>query len=448
MAAQQEVSQELRLRGIERDVLIDQLLEERLSGRLARGTAVLIALCVAGFLFWASITRLDETAIAQGEIVPDGAVKTVQHLEGGIVADVPVSEGASVQAGDVLVRFDGASVTSELNRLRARQQALALEEERLRALVEQRAPDFSRFADQVEGALVSDQEAIFSAQRSSHASEVELLQRQLNTLREQLASTRREALSVEKRVQLLRMEKSMRERLAEQALGANLDVIRTAYQLEEQEGQLGRLHGEERRLQSQVRETQQRLVELGTRRDDGVMQKLGEVLNQSQEVQESIRGMADRVRRLVVYAPEDGIVNAIAFSQPGSVVPPGGVIAEIVPLGQELIVDAKIATNDIGFTRVGQPVHVKVETFNFARFGKIEGVLESISATTFKDDDGFAYYKGKIRLDKSYVGFNPAQKQIVPGMVVQADIKTGSKTLIEYLLKPIYTNIDESFRER
>ena len=123
-------------------------------------------------------------------------------------------------------------------------------------------------------------------------------------------------------------------------------------------------------------------------------------------------------------------------------------MVEIVPLDRELVVEVRISPANIGHVRPGQPVAVKVATYDFARYGAIDGRLERISATTFEDEEGRPYYKGRMALDRPYLGDQPDRNLVLPGMTVTADINTGRKTLLAYLVKPVYTALDRGFRER
>lgn len=149
-----------------------------------------------------------------------------------------------------------------------------------------------------------------------------------------------------------------------------------------------------------------------------------------------------------IRAPVRGIVVGPTIHTVGGVVPPGAVLLELVPLDKELIVETRITTRDVGHVKVGYPVTVKVTTYDFARYGAISGELKDISASTFLDAEGEPYYRGGVTLDRRYVGSDPELKRILPGMTVQADIKTGKKTLLAYLLNPVISSFKTSFRER
>ncbi len=165
------------------------------------------------------------------------------------------------------------------------------------------------------------------------------------------------------------------------------------------------------------------------------------------ETEHLIKKLDDRMNRLNIKSPIHGLIQGLQI-HPGSVIQPGGVILEIIPLDEELVVETKIATTDIGHIKVGDHVKIKVRTFDYTRYGMVTGKLTTISATTFSDEKNVPYYKGTIRLDNDYVGNDPTQNRLLPGMTVEADIDIGTKSLMKYLLKPIQTAFTSSFHER
>ncbi len=147
-------------------------------------------------------------------------------------------------------------------------------------------------------------------------------------------------------------------------------------------------------------------------------------------------------------APVRGVIKGLAVNTIGGVIQPGQTLMEIVPLDEALVVEARIPPQYIGNIRIGQPVQIKVSTYDFSRFGTVEGKLSSLSATTFAGQEGDRYYRGRIVLDHNYVGTQAGRNMIMPGMTVMADIVTGRKTILDYLLKPIHRSLMTAFSER
>ena len=430
-----------------RELGANQRLFDPGASRLVRLGLFLVGSLLTALITWAATTQLGEVAVAPGEVVTSGQVRTIQHLEGGILSEVLIKEGQIVSRGDVIARFDGTSARSELERVLSRRASLRLRAERLAAATEGREPDFGQVSESYQ-TLARAERAILFAKRNALEIERGVLKEQLEQRKLELDSLNSQNRNLTTQGKLLREEVAMREKLFKQDHGSKLLLIKAEHTLAQAEGERTRVRGSIRTALAAVREFERRLSELDLRWQTESLEELGKVKAELSETEETIAGLSDRVRRLDILSPIDGVVQHVPLQTERGVLPPGGVIAEIVPSADPLIVEARISTSDIGFVSAGQPVIIKVQTFNFARFGSVQGVLESVSATTFETPEGQPFYKGRVKLSKQFVGDDPEDKILLPGMTVQADINTGEKSLMAYILKPIYTNLDESFRER
>jgi HlyD family type I secretion membrane fusion protein len=173
--------------------------------------------------------------------------------------------------------------------------------------------------------------------------------------------------------------------------------------------------------------------------------KIGE---ERAELQEQLAGLQDRADRLVVRAPVGGLVKSIEQSGSGSVVKPGDLVAEIVPLEEDLVAEVKVEPKDIGHIKEGDAADVQVTSYDASRYGSVQGTVRTISASSFKDENGEAYFKAVIALAAREVGSGENTRPVLPGMVVQANVVTGSKSLMRYMLKPIVRSLDTAFGER
>ncbi|MBF0214090.1 MAG: HlyD family type I secretion periplasmic adaptor subunit, partial [Magnetococcales bacterium] len=212
--------------------------------------------------------------------------------------------------------------------------------------------------------------------------------------------------------------------------------------------ELTRIRGTIAQTRVEVQELQGRLHESDEQRRHEAQKELNTALAEQAQVDEQIARLENRVARLVITAPVRGVIQEMGTSTLKGVIPPGGLVAKIIPLGDTLDAEIRITTRDIGHVKVGQPVTIKVLTYDYARYGTIAGEMRSISPDAFMDDKQQPYFKGLVRLSAHHLGSRPGVNEILPGMTVQADIHTGSKTLMAYLLKPIYASINEAFRER
>lgn len=202
------------------------------------------------------------------------------------------------------------------------------------------------------------------------------------------------------------------------------------------------------RAEDAIREAENRLRSLDADLKQDAMKTLGLVEAELEEVTKSLAKVEAAAVRTVAFAPVRGVVKGLSVHTLGAVIEPGKVLMEIVPLDEEMEVEAVISPMDIFHLKEGQPVNIKVSTFDFSRYGSITGRLKTISATTFQTEKNESFYKVKVKLDRNYVGNDPALNLILPGMTVQTDIVTGEKTILQYLLKPMYVAANNAFHER
>jgi HlyD family secretion protein/adhesin transport system membrane fusion protein len=423
------------------------ILEEAGSSGLIRIAIITVSLIICFFVIWAAITNVDEVAVTSGEIVPTGRVQTIQHLEGGIISEILVKDGAIVEAGQALIILNPASVSAELTQQQVRLMTLDLQTERLRAMGEGREPDFA-FATNKYNHLVSDQLRIHKAFLAAAVNRRSVLEDQIRQRESELSIFREEEETLLRNLQILEEEYAMREALYEKGLSSKMVYLDVQRSLNDAIGDLAKLTSERKKTSDALKESHNRLLELDTDLREAALGEMGDLMAETASLRESIRRIEDRFNRLEIKSPVYGIIKGLEANTIGGVVPPGGVLMEIVPLDEELIIETRIIPRDVGHVKQGQPVTIKVTTYDFARYGGIDGILEDVSATTFMDEEGAPYYRGVIKLDKLYVGVDETKNLVLPGMTVQADIKTGKKTLLEYLLKPVVSSVNESFRER
>ncbi|MBF0447255.1 MAG: HlyD family type I secretion periplasmic adaptor subunit [Magnetococcales bacterium] len=424
------------------------VLEESGLSTLVRSSILLVTVLVTVFLLWAANSSIDEMASTTGTIIPNSPAQIIQHLEGGIIADIMVEEGQIIKKGGLLIRLDPEAARAELNQMRARQASLMAQKERLTALIEQRNPDFSDIPDEYDS-IVQGQQDLLVAQRSAYNSQIELYETRIDRIKSRLENLFDQQRSLEKQLAYSQQEMDVRQKGYDKGLMSRLMVISANRDEVRVESELVRIKGDVSTSQKDLNESLSEMDGLIDSTAEANFRELGTVTAELSQISQGLSRLKDRVSRLEIRSPAWGIVKALQVKTVGGVIAPGSVIMEIIPLDETRRVEIKISTRDIGHVKLAQGVTVKVGTYDFARYGGISGVLESISPTTFDDPaGGEAYYKGIVRLEKSHVGGDPGQNQVLPGMTVQADIHTGAKTLMEYMLKPIYSSVNKSFRER
>jgi HlyD family secretion protein/adhesin transport system membrane fusion protein len=240
----------------------------------------------------------------------------------------------------------------------------------------------------------------------------------------------------------------MRERLSEKGLVSKLVYLQTLEQYQTAVGELAESRGKILSARNAIEEAGSKMSQLLSRRRNEALEESGRVAADLSSVRETSRRLGDRVQRLDIVAPVHGIVKGLATNTVGGVIPPGGLVSEIVSMDKELIVEARISPVDIGHITIGHKANVKVTTFDFARFGAIEGIVTKISASTFKDRENEIYYKAEIKLKAAFVGDKSKKKRILPDMVTENDINTGQKTVLRYLLRPVFQSLDVALSKR
>ncbi len=423
-------------------------LEEQEPSGIIRFSVWFTVFILLAAIIWARSTHLSEVTIAPGEVVPAGLIHEVQHLEGGIVSEIKVRNGDAVKRGMLLLRFAPPASQSEYEQTLIRRAALKLEYERLQAIIEKRDPDFGETGTQFPG-LARKQMMIYLAQIASNSSEQQVLDAQIRQRSTELVRQQHQAESVRREIKLLKEQVEIRTSLKNNRIVARTELITTQTRLAESESERRTIDDSVIVARSALNEANQRRLEQLASVNRDMELEAGKAASSLAEVEQSLVRLKDRVQRLDVHAPVDGIIQALAITRVNAVVEPGKVIMQVVPVDDELIVETRISPSEIGHIHIGQPTIVKVDSFDYARFGGVPGKVSQISPSTYLDEKRNPYYLAEIELERAWVGRSGnTQLHIIPGMTVQADIKTGTKTILSYLLKPVTRGFDMAFRER
>ena len=399
------------------------------------------------FIGWAAITPLTETARAPGFVVPDGSVLAVQHLEGGIVSEILVKDGAIVDPDAVMIRMDRTAALAELEEKEARIAALSIEAERHRAFADGRDPDFTG-VDPKFSHLVADNLTIQKLQKKSRELERAGLQHQVDQRRSELAVLKEQKATLKEQIDIAQELTEMRGKLLKSGNISRVVYLRTKQELSIAKGDLRKVLGNIGKANQALAEAKGKLAESDAKSSNDAATAMAQITGELEQLRRSIERLQDRVNRTEIRAPVRGIVKGLQVKSVGAILPPGGVIAEVVPVDEELVIEARISPTDIGHIEIGQKADIVITTYDFARFGSIDGTVDKISASTFLDDDGGVYYKAIIKLARNFVGGTPGRNPIVPGMIAEVAINTGERTLLEYLLRPVYVALDRAFGER
>ncbi|WP_316861139.1 HlyD family type I secretion periplasmic adaptor subunit [uncultured Cohaesibacter sp.] len=404
---------------------------------------------LGAFVIWAFVTSVLEVTHATGQIQPQGSVQTIQHLEGGYIDKILVSEGDRVLAGQPIVRLRPTATESERDQLAIRAASLRMSQASLEALInEQEIVNLGRDA--------SLYVEIAQSKLGVFLSEKERIERELAKYGSQLARRKAEynaALSEHKssvkRVEIAKEQYEILAGLLKQQYASRRSVLEAEAALEEARSRLYSLDGKISTTREQVREAQIQLDEARAKIFSDLAKEKSENATELAEVDRLLTKQQDRVQSLDLVAPTNGIVQELPINTIGAVVRSGEVVARIVPDDRNILAEVRVKPKDIGHIHQGADAKVTISTFDPYVFGSLEGKVKTISATSFEDEkDKQPYFKVQIALDTNEFKRKGMSYPVLPGMVVTADIVTGSKSLARYLLKPVYRSMDVAFSER
>lgn len=407
-----------------------------------------VSTLIAGLAVWAYFAELEEVAIAYGEVAPRGQVKVIQHLEGGIIKKIHVTEGNSVVAGDPLIQLDLTASGATREELSLRLDSLSLSRARLDATARGGTPHFPEDVAARRPGLLSNEIEVFEARRAEFESRLKVLREQTHQRELAVTEARAERASVTASLSLSREMFAMSGDLLADGLTPKIEHLKLQRDVEDMEGSLAMIEVAIPRLEAAHAEARQRIEEERLKFRSTALGTLGKTELSIAQTREALAKATDTLRRTEILSPIDGVVKSLRFHTIGGVVAPGEAIMEIVPTGDDLVIEAKLNPTDVGYVRIGQLAVVKITTYDFVRYGGLDGEIINLSADSYTDQNGATYFRVVARTDRNYLGDKPGDFQISPGMQAQIDIHTGTKSVMSYLLKPVLKLKGEAFRER
>lgn len=316
----------------------------------------------------------------------------------------------------------------------------------MRAFSAGRQPDFSTYI-KTHPELVKDQQMFFDGMNKARREERAVIAEQIEQKRRAIRTLASDLKTARGNQAITQDLYNRRAELNKKGYVSDVQYLETKQRLNDINGTIQQTENRIAVTRAEISEFENRLKSLDAQQMDHVHERLDQVMVEAAQNNELIEKLKSKVGRLDVVAPTGGMVKGLAVNTIGAVVQPGQLLMEVVPLDERLIAQVKIQPQHIGHIKPGQPVQVKFSSFDFSRYGSVRGTLEQISATTFQGEAGERYYEGRIALDQNYVGTDP-DNLMMPGMTVMADIITGEKTILDYLLKPIQVAARTSFSEK
>ena len=421
---------------------------------LARTIVVIIALSV----IWACFAEMDEFAIANGDIVPEGKVKVIQHLEGGIVRDISVSEGSEVREGTPLMQLELAITSLNRDELQVRIDGLTLQRARLEAEINGTPLHFPEAESLRQPQLVEAERRSFEARRQALNATIAVLRDQREQKHSEIQELETKQRALAANLRLARERFDMSKELMKSGLTARMDHVQLQAQMEDLDGQLSMVRASLPRVESALTESEQKIVEEQAKSARTAQGELATAELDIARNHQLMNQATDQQIRTQILSPIDGIVKNLRANTIGGVIRAGDPIMEIVPINDRLQVDARLSPADRGYVRVGQKATVKLSAYDYTTYGGLDGIVTLVAPDTTvssaaqsqsqSDPQQQAFYRVVVQTDRAWLGDETQKHMITAGMQATVEIHTGSRTMMYYLIKPALKLRHEAFRER
>lgn len=371
----------------------------------------LLLIGLTAFIAWASFFKIDEVAKASGEVIASSRVQIIQSVDGGVLSELYVKEGDKVEKGQILARLDQTRVGASLGEVNAKLVALKAKIIRLRAEVTQKQTlNFPKDMLEEYGSIVEVELSLFNQRRQGLKDELESLQVAVSLSQEELAITRT---------------------LFEQGDASGSELLRA---------------------KKMVNETQAKLINRRNRFMEEVRTELAKAEDEAGQMEQVLTRNQQMVKDSIFKANDAGVVKNVKVTTVGGVLRASDELMQIVPADDDLIIEAKVSPADIARVQTGLDAGIRFDAFDYTIYGSVDGEVIYVSADTLKEDTGQGvdiYYRVHVKAKSNPVVTTIGRSlEILPGMIAQVDIRTGERTLMDYLLKPLRKTLSESFGER
>ena len=427
-----DISAQLRHFELEADVVMSRHQTQRAQLIVRAAIGVVIVLIV-----WACFAHVEEVTKGDGKVISSRQLQVIQSLDGGVVSEILVREGDVVEAGQLLLKIDETRATSGVRESAAQGFALRARSARLRALAEGtafRPPTMSKANDAEENRILEEERRLYDNRVSELNTMVAINRQQLQQRQQELSEMRARKSSAERSMALNQQELNKTRPLLATGAVSDVDILRLDREVSRSRGEVEQSSAQILRVQAAIGEAQRKIQETELTFRNEARRDMADVMGKLNALNEGAVALLDRVDKSQVKSPVRGRVQRLLANTVGGVVTPGKDILEIVPLDDQLILEAKVLPKDIAFIHPEQHATVKFTAYDFSIYGGLDAKVENISPDTTVDEKGNAFYLVRVRTSKP----NFSEKMpIIPGMTAEVDILTGNKTVMSYLLKPV-----------
>ncbi|GAB4342866.1 MAG: HlyD family type I secretion periplasmic adaptor subunit [Desulfobulbaceae bacterium] len=416
-----------------------------------KGGRYILWLIIVLFLIavvWAANSQIDQVTRGQGKVIPSRHVQVVQNLEGGILEEILVNVGDTVEKGQLLLKIDDTRFSAPYKESRYKYLALRAKAARLEA--ETMGKEFEPPEEVVtENPEIAEREKdLFRSRKQAIEAEVAVLEEQVNQRIQELAELHAREGQLKRSFELLRSEMEMTRPLVSQGAVSRVEMLRLEREANKVEGDLESTRLQIPIVQSKLQEVRRMIEEKKLNYYNEAKIELNHTLSELEAISVAAVALEDRLKRTHVRSPVHGTIKQILVNTVGGVIKPGMDLIEIVPLEDTLLIETKIKPSDIAFLHPGQEARVMFSAYDFTIYGGLEGKVEHISADSITDEKGDSYYLVRVRTEKNHLGSDDDPMPIIPGMLATVEILTGKNTILSYLLKPALRARKLALKER
>jgi len=417
-----------------------------------RGASVLlyaIVLVVALFFGWSSFAHLDTVTRAQGKVIPSGRLQVIQSLEGGVVQAIHVRQGQQVEEGTAIVSLSAMQADGDYQARRQQRFALTARTTRLKAeLAGDAPPKFGAELERNAAEFVGIEMSAWRNRRQERDSQVRVLDSQRDQRQREIVETQLAIKTALRTLELGREERRILAQLVSRGLEPQIELVRLDRLIADAEGRYDSSRAAIVRLESALAEVVARKDATLNQIRSQAQAELNQAIGELRALEETMPALADRVGRTELKSPVRGVVNRLMVTTLGGVVRAGDPVAEVLPVDDQLVFEAMILPQEIGFVKVGQLARIKITAYDYSIFGSMEGTVTQVSPDAVTNERGESFYTARVETKAPVLHSGERELPVLPGMQAQVDVVTGSKTVLQYLSKPVIAVRENAFRER
>lgn len=408
----------------------------------------IMLLTVAVFLVWAEHAMIDEVVKGSGKIVPSSQIKSIQNLEGGIVKEILIKEGDLVKKSQPLLKMQDIYFSSTFEKNRLEYDELYAKSIRLKAEAHGIAFMPPESSDPALQELIEKERSLYESNKKQLKRNIAILEAQVERRTSELKEAREHYRELENEMALVRKQIEINEPLVKKRIVPEVDFLKLQRDANNVQQTLTATRHQIASTRAMTEEAKNKLEEAELAFQNRAKEELNSIEAQMQRIKESQAALRDQVSRTLVRSPVDGIIKRLYVTTVGGVVTPGMKMMDVLPTGDSLLVEVKVHPRDIAFLYPDQRAVIKVTAYDFAIYGGLTGKVVRISPDSINEPDGKTYYQVWIETDKTFLGTVENPLKLIPGMVVNAEIVTGKKSILDYILKPLLRTKDNAFKER